>query len=388
MSSNPAIQFDFIKPADHAGIAAIEAARKLEPWDENALARTLTNVSNIGIKAMIGGKLAGYTVYQRDNQCHQNSILKFVVAPAFAEHRQAIQEQMLGVVREDMVTQGRSKMVVYTTAQDQETLDFFASQHQEFKRQNAQGVDQVMLIYEVPHLAQNAGQATDSNNLPPGLYSQSFFVGIPPMDGLNITPPPSGLNVPGMEYGSTFIPPYMEADGYGGYSIASQYTPNSDNESANDFSVSSPDEDLPALPKAKPLSPAARIIRAREKLTELTGMEWETVTLGKRGKFQDIDLTPATHITDEIYLRTASKVADPKKALAALYTYLGEQPPRLHSAQLDKAVPIVIASSMIRPIHLALGEPEQLAGAFKPASTQMRYAPNEDVIEPKRQLRR
>ncbi len=394
------VHIEFLRPEDFAQVETIETAKGLEAWTQADMASQLKNVKTIGIKAVIDGQLAGYAVYQRNNEQQHNSILKFVVNPDFASSATDIQEAMLEAVREDMVTQGRTSIVFYTSSQDRETLDFIAKKHGEYRRYDAAGTDDIMLVYDTNQPAKQSPPASGNPAMPPSLGYQGF-VSVPPMDGSSFTlqsfvtgAPLDGdqgfnmTNAPDQGFNTGFYP--TSSDGINGsFSFDTYNTPDISITAGQqtDFGTYE-EEELPALPKIKPLSPAAVLIRGREKLTELTGMEWETVTLNRRGKFNNLALTPETPITEDVYFRTASKVAAPQKALAALYEFLGERMPRTHIAQLDKSVQLAIPASLVRPIHLALGRPGKLAEAFTPASTQLRYQWSEEVDEPKRQLRR
>jgi hypothetical protein len=373
--SSPEITCIPVTPDMYQHMALIDHAAD-DRWSPQTLAYRFKDSSITAQAAIIDGKVAGYVMYQRDDQHHQNSILKFTIDHAFADRSFEIQEKLLDVVKEDMSLQGRNHIVLYTDSADEETLSFFKRSHSEFKRLNAAGTGHVMLIYEMPDIPKRFGYRSspldstsiDTSNLPPNAFSSSSFMSIPQMDGLTFS---SGFSqpIPNQDFSAG------NADIYGGFSFSTNNLPADETpEWAQSASEPEPSSHAP-----RKLSAAEYIVRSREKLTEMTGMEWETVTLGKLGKW--IATNPHEAGDEEIYLRTASKIADPKTALNTLCRFLDQKAPASHAVKLSQAAPIAIPAAWIRPIHQELATPKKLAHAFSPASTQLRYKPLEEKSE-------
>lgn len=136
--------------------------------------------------------------------------------------------------------------------------------------------------------------------------------------------------------------------------------------------LNSADDDAPSTPAPRKLSPVMLLAKARAKLTELTGMEWEIARMTPKGSFETVSINELPE-GESLYLRSNSKVASPAAALTALYDFLGEKPPKGHAQRLSQSAQIVIPASYVRPIHLDLGSPGKLQAVFTPAATQMRY---------------
>jgi hypothetical protein len=376
MSDKKPIKISRINEDDFANIAFVENDQdSVEPWDEEKLAHRFLKTMTLGFKAEVSGRLAGYVVYERDETHHQNSILKLVVAPEFQHDPETVWSALLQPVKQDMTYEGRHHIVIYTSAREDDLVQFLKKPEMGYKIMRAAGTDHIMAIYEMPKREQGTpiAQATLDPNLVNQSIDTSSFLSVPPLEGFNLYQPPltdlSGFTNtdPNNPFGSYTIhngTPAPESDGY--------------LKGESEYQITANDE--PAAPvKYQKLAPRELVVSAREKITALTGVEWETVSLGKRGKMQALQINNDTN-PSEVYLRTASKIKNPGKALIAISEFLGEKPPKF-TVNLSKPAQVVIPVSWFRQIHLSLGNPGKLSESFVPASTQLRYECHDEKEE-------
>jgi hypothetical protein len=402
MNQQTPLTIDSITADIYPALAQLDAVHN-EPWDEALFASRMASPTMMGYAAKLDGDIAGYIVYQHDDTHHQNSVFKFVVNPAYEARAGEIQEALLDSVKKDMSADGRSHIVIYSTEGEDTTLGFFKNGHKEFRQYKAHGADQVMLIYEMP----DATHATRYPDLPPSgidkpnggnngsptnfldtsqfMSGQFVGIGIPDTAG-NVTI----INAPSYDNGITIEGGFnsgMTSDtaqnqpplsaGFEPYSINTSQVDNIDQ--TYDY-LSNADADAPSTPAPRKLSPVMLLAKARAKLTELTGMEWEIARMTPKGSFETVSLNTLPE-GESLYLRSGSKIASPAAALTALYDFLGEKPPKGHAQRLSQSAQIVIPASYVRPIHLDLGSPGKLQSAFTPAATQMRYQCQDELDE-------
>lgn len=383
MTNKKAIHVFSITSDDFANIAHVENDKgDTDQWDEQQLVHKFSNTAVLGFKAEIDGNLAGYVIYEHDEIHHQNSVLKLVVAPEFQNESEAAWNALLNHVKQDMSYEGRHNIVVYISATEEKLVQFLKKPELGYKILRGAGTDHIMAIYEMPKREQIAG--TTQTSIEPNLVSNpnmfggqidtNAFVSVPPLEGFNLnqTPPADLYGLTNSDLNNFF----------GSYTISS----NSAMPQFNDGYQSQEGEyqitnDEPIAPtKFQRLSPRELMIGAREKITALTNMEWETVLLDKRGKMKPIKINNDTN-PSETYLRTASKVKNPAKALAAISEFLGEKPPKFTS-KLSQPAQVAIPISWFRQIHLSLGDAGKLSDDFVPASTHLRYEPSSEIYDP------
>jgi hypothetical protein len=377
LSTKNSITLSRINEDDFANIAFVENDQNDgEPWDEEKLVHRFSNTMVKGFKAEVEGRLAGYVIYEQDDTHHQNSIIKLLVTPEFRHDPEAVWNALLQQVKQDMSYEGRNHIVVYTSAAEEELVQFLKKPEMGYKIMRAAGADHVMAIYELPKREQ--GQTVANTNLEPNLLSTSIdtsmFFSVPPLEGFDLSQSPA-----------VDLPEVMNSDPtnlYGSYTISSnpqipQYSDGYPNE-AGEYQIAS-EEPETAPAKFRKMAPRELMAGAREKLTALTGMEWETVLLSKSGKMQPLKINNDTN-PSEVYLRTASKVKNPARALAAISEFQGEKPPRFTS-NLSKSAQVVIPASWFRQVHLSLGKPGKLSDDFIPAATQLRYECHDERAE-------
>jgi hypothetical protein len=403
MSNSADITCRPVTAADYDSIAAFESFSVDDPWGKDLLASRLSNASTVGHIAEINGKMAAYMIYERNDSHHQNSIVKFAVTPGFTDQAKEIQEQLLDIVKNDMSADGRSHIVVYTKSNDQAVIDFFSDPAKGFQRWQATGSDHTMLVYKMPEAKKTNLPDVPNNNTPsteplqtdvtfdPRMLSHTTYASMMPIDDQ-----PSRLVLPddlkfledqlteGTTQENTAYPPIqfdpIQVQGF-------EFTGNTHDITTNDDILYTAQEDEPMKARtANNLSAAALCEKARQHLTGLTHMEWETVSWGKNNTLEEI--TPDSH-TDmsNVFLRTHNKVTSVKNAMTELCDFLGHECNASNSAKLNTSGQVTIPSSWVNASHLEMGKPGLLSESFKPASTQHRFQCHEEIEERQRRQR-